>query len=143
MRLKRFLEMRGADAGSFAALCGAAGVLDRAALRQPALDAAVALTRDWSEDERQGLRDAVPRLGLNTPFRGRTLRDIGREVVDLAQGVSSGAPGSTAAARMRPRRSRHWSRSVEQGRSSADRLLADFAGPWRGDIDRVFDTQAF
>ena len=143
VRLKRFLEMRGADAGSFAALWALPALWTGLLYDSQALDAAVALTRDWSEDERQGLRDAVPRLGLNTPFRGRTLRDIGREVVDLAQGglkrrARLDRSGEDEAKALAP-----LIEIVEQGRSSADRLLADFAGPWRGDIDRVFDTQAF
>ena len=143
VRLKRFLEMRGADAGSFAALWALPALWTGLLYDSRALDGAVALTRDWSEDERQGLRDAVPRLGLNTPFRGRTLRDIGREVVDLAQGglkrrARLDRSGEDEAKALAP-----LIEILEQGRSSADRLLADFAGPWRGDIDRVFDTQAF
>jgi len=143
VRLKRFLEMRGADAGSFAALWALPALWTGLLYDSQALDAAVALTRDWSEDERQGLRDAVPRLGLNMLFRGRTLRDIGREVVDLAQGglkrrARLDRSGEDEAKALAP-----LVEIVEQGRSSADRLLADFAGPWRGDIDRVFDTQAF
>jgi glutamate--cysteine ligase len=143
VRLKRFLEMRGADAGSFAALWALPALWTGLLYDSRALDGAVALTRDWSEDERQGLRDAVPRLGLNTPFRGRTLRDIGREVVDLAQGglkrrARLDRSGEDEAKALAP-----LVEIVEQGRSSADRLLADFAGPWRGDIDRVFDTEAF
>ena len=143
VRLKRFLEMRGADAGSFAALWALPALWTGLLYDSQALDAAVALTRDWSEDERQGLRDAVPRLGLNTLFRGRTLRDIGREVVDLAQGglkrrARLDRSGEDEAKALAP-----LVEIVEQGRSSADRLLADFAGPWRGDIDRVFDTEAF
>ena len=135
--------MRGADAGSFAALWALPALWTGLLYDSQALDGAVALTRDWSEDERQGLRDAVPRLGLNTPFRGRTLRDIGREVVDLAQGglkrrARLDRSGEDEAKALAP-----LIEILEQGRSSADRLLADFAGPWRGDIDRVFDTQAF
>jgi len=143
VRLKRFLEMRGADAGSFAALWALPALWTGLLYDSRALDGAVALTRDWSEDERQGLRDAVPRLGLNTPFRGRTLRDVGREVVDLAQGglkrrARLDRSGEDEAKALAP-----LVEIIEQGRSSADRLLADFAGAWRGDIDRVFDTEAF
>ena len=143
VRLKRFLEMRGADAGSFAALWALPALWTGLLYDRQALDAAVALTRDWSEDERQGLRDAVPRLGLNTPFRGRTLKDVGREVVELAHGglkrrARLDRNGEDEAKALAP-----LVEIVEQGRSSADRLLADFAGPWRGDIDRVFDTEAF
>ena len=143
VRLKRFLEMRGADAGSFAQICALPALWTGLLYDSQALDGALALTRDWTAQERQGLRDQVPRLGLKTPFRGGTLRDVGREMVGLALG------GLQRRARL-DRNGEDESKAlqplivtVEEGRSPADRLLAAFSGPWCGDIDRVFDTQAF
>jgi glutamate--cysteine ligase len=143
VRLKRFLEMRGADAGSFAAILALPALWTGLFYDRQALDGAVALTRDWSVAECQALRDAVPRLGLKTPFRGGTLREVAREVLRLALG----------GLQRRAKRNRNGDDErktleplmliTEEGRSAADRLLADFAGPWRGDIDRVFDTKAF
>ena len=108
-----------------------------------ALAGASALTSDWTEAERQGLRGAVPRLGLNTPFRGGTLRDIGRDMVGIALGGlqrrarldQSGEDEGKALAPL--------IETIEEGRSPADRLLALYHGPWQGDIDKVFDTQRF
>ena len=143
VRLKRFLEMRGADAGSFAQICALPALWTGLLYDSQALDGALALTRDWTAQERQGLRDQVPRLGLKTPFRGGTLRDVGREMVGLALG------GLQRRARL-DRNGEDESKAlqplivtVEEGRSPTDRLLAAFSGPWRGDIDRVFHTQAF
>lgn len=142
VRLKRFLEMRGADAGSFAALWALPALWTGLLYDQQALDGASALIAGWTEAERQALRDAVPRLGLKTPFRGGTLRDVGRDMVGLALGGlqrrarldRNGADERNALQLL--------VQVVEEGRSPADRLLADFAGPWHGDIDKVFDTQA-
>src|SRR5262249_20849761 len=84
VRLKDYLEMRGADAGSFRALSALPAFWTGLLYDQKALDDAVALIADWTEDERQTLRDQVPRLGLATPFRGLTLRNVARDVVNLA-----------------------------------------------------------
>jgi glutamate--cysteine ligase len=143
VRLKRFLEMRGADAGSFAQICALPALWTGLLYDSQALDGALALTRDWTAQERQGLRDQVPRLGLKTPFRGGTLRDVGREMVGLALGglqrrARLDRNGEDESKALQP-----LIETVEEGRSPADRLLAAFSGPWCGDIDRVFDTQAF
>jgi len=143
VRLKRFLEMRGADAGSFAQLCALPALWTGLLYDQSALDQASALIAGWTKVELQGLRDAVPRLGLATPFRGRTLREVGRDVVNLALlGLErrgrlhrTGEDERIALAPL--------IETVEEGRTPADCLLADYQGPWRGNIDRLFDTNAF
>jgi glutamate--cysteine ligase len=101
------------------------------------------MTADWSVDEIEALRDAVPRLGLATPFRRRTLREVGRDMLELAHG------GLKRRARL-DRKGEDETKAlaplvatVEEGRSPADRLLADYRGEWRGDIDKVFESAAF
>ncbi|MGC1712725.1 MAG: glutamate--cysteine ligase, partial [Methyloceanibacter sp.] len=86
VRLKRFLEMRGADAGSFRELGALPALWTGLLYDSGALDEAYALIADWSQQERQALRDAVPQLGLATPFRGRKLIDVAREVVTISLG---------------------------------------------------------
>ncbi|MGH9806995.1 MAG: glutamate--cysteine ligase, partial [Terriglobia bacterium] len=108
-----------------------------------ALDQACALIADWTAAERQALRDSVPRLGLATPFRRSTLLDIAREVVTIALGglrrrARVGRNGEDERKALEP-----LLETLEAGRSPADRLLADYRGAWRGNIDRLFDTQAF
>jgi glutamate--cysteine ligase len=143
VRLKRFLEMRGADAGSFAQIVSLPALWAGLLYDQRALDSAVAMTGDWSVEEMQALRDGVPRLGLATPFRGRTLREVGRDMLELAHG------GLKRRARL-DRKGEDETKAlaplvatVEEGRSPADRLLADYRGEWRGDIDKVFESAAF
>ncbi len=142
VRLKRFIEMRGADAGQFRELMALPGLWAGLLYDRSALDGAATLIADWTAEERQAMRDAVPRLGLATPFRGRTLRDVAREVVTLAQ------EGLTRRARLNDNgedetRSlkRLWE-ILDDGKSPADRLLDAYNGPWNGDIDRLFETQA-
>ena len=143
VRLKHFLEMRGADAGGLAQVWALPALWTGLLYDKEALAGASALTSDWTEAERQGLRSAVPRLGLNTPFRGGTLQDIGRDMVGIALGGlqrrarldRSGEDEGKALAPL--------IETLEEGRSPADRLLALYRGPWQGDIDKVFDTRAF
>jgi len=143
VRLKRFLEMRGADAGSFRELNALPALWTGLLYDSGALDQAYALIADWSDEERQALRDAVPRLGLATPFRGRKLLDVAREAVTIALGGLRRRARRDLGGEDERKALEPLLEIVEAGRSPADRLLADFAGPWQGDIDKVFEQRAF
>ena len=142
VRLKRVLEMRGADAGSFAQIAALPALWTGLLYDHAALDQASALIGDWTVAEMQALRDAVPRLGLKAPFRGGEVLDIARIMVSLAEA------GIKRRARLNRRGEDERAalaslmETVEQGRSPADLLLAAYRGPWKGDIDKIFDTQA-
>ena len=143
VRLKRFLEMRGADAGSFAQILALPALWAGLLYDQESLGEVSALIRDWTGDEMQALRDAVPRLGLEAPFRGGTVGDVARIVVRLAEwGLRRRArldrKGDDETRALRP-----LIEIVEEGRSPADRLLEAYRGPWHGDIDKLFDQNAF
>jgi glutamate--cysteine ligase len=143
VRLKRFLEMRGADAGNFRQLCALPALWVGLLYDSEGLDQASQIVADWSLAELKALRDSVPRLGLATPFRSRRLVDVAREVVTIALG------GLRRRARLN--RSGEDERqaldplleTLGQGHSPSDRLLADYRGPWKGEIDKVFEAQAF
>jgi glutamate--cysteine ligase len=142
VRLKRFLEMRGADAGSLAQLWALPALWAGLLYDKEALGGALALTKDWTAAERRALREAVPRLGLKAPFRGKTARDVARDMVALADvGLKRRArlnrKGEDESKALAP-----LIESIEEGRTPADRLLAEYNGPWKRDIDRLFDTQA-
>jgi glutamate--cysteine ligase len=142
VRLKRFLEMRGADAGSFAQIWALPALWTGLLYDREALDGALALSLDWTLEERQALRDAVPRLGLRAPFRGGTVQDVARRMLALAEGGlkrrarlnRKGEDERTALAPL--------IETAEEGSSPSDRLLAAYHGPWARNIDRVFDQNA-
>ena len=85
VRMKRFLELRGTDGGPWKRLCALPALWVGLLYDQTALDAAWDLVKDWTTEERNHLRDEAPRLGLETPFRGRTLADVGGEVLKIAR----------------------------------------------------------
>ena len=142
VRLKQFIEMRGADAGQFRELLALPGLWAGLLYDKKSLDDAAALIADWTAEERQAMRDTVPRLGLATPFRDGTLRDVAREVLTLAQaGLKRRARLNDSGEDETRSLKRLWE-IVEDGKSPADRLLEAYHGPWQGDIDCLFDTQA-
>jgi glutamate--cysteine ligase len=143
VRLKKYLEMRGADAGSWRSLCALPAFWVGLLYDGAALDAAWDLVKDWTQEERAALRAGVPRQGLRTPFRGGTLRDVARRAVDISHaGLAARAIadhcGEDETHFLDPLR-----RAVDSGKSPADELLERFHGAWRGDINRIFCERAY
>lgn len=85
VRLKRFLEMRGADGGPWRRICALPAFWVGLLYNQEALDAADALTADWSFDEVIALRNAVPAKGLAAEIAGKPLLGIARQVLDISR----------------------------------------------------------
>jgi glutamate--cysteine ligase len=143
VRLKRFLEMRGADGGPWRVICGLPALWVGLLYDPASLDAAAALVNDWTAEEREKLRADVPRLGLRAPFRRGTVLDVAREVVALA------SSGLAARARLNwdgvdeSRYLRPLEQIVATGRSLADEKLRRFEEEWHGDIDHLYREEAF
>lgn len=144
VRLKSFLEMRGADGGPWGRICALPAFWVGLLYDQNALDAAWDLVKDWTMEERQALRDSVPKLALDAPIPGgRTLHDIAGSVLDIAaSGLAArgrlNASGDNEVGFLDPLREIVSTRTVP-----AQRLLNLYNGPWNGDIDRVYEDMAF
>jgi glutamate--cysteine ligase len=138
VRLKRYLEMRGADGGPWRRICALPAFWVGLLYDSSALDAAESLVRDWTLEEVQTLRDEVPRLALNAEIRGRKLRDIGREVLAMSR--------SGLAARGRKNRAGYDETGflaplhevVARGTTSAEEMLNAFHTRWAGSVEPVF-----
>ncbi|MDX2289448.1 MAG: glutamate--cysteine ligase [Hyphomicrobiaceae bacterium] len=142
VRLKRFLEMRGADSGRAEMISALPAFWVGLLYDTAALDEATALIADWTEQERQDLRDRVPRLALATPFRGGTLADVARHVVAIAQrGLAArgvlNARGEDERVYLEP-----VVEIADSGRTVADHLIEAFNGPWGGRVEPVFAATA-
>lgn len=137
VRLKRFLEMRGADAGPPEMLTALSAFWVGLLYDPSALDAAWDLVKGWSAAERQGLRDAVPKAGLDAEIAGRSLRDIAREAVALSRA------GLAARAR-KDARGRNETRfldpldAVLANGTFASRWTQAYRGPWNESIAPLF-----
>ncbi len=140
VRLKSFLEMRGADGGPWSRICALPAFWVGLLYDQGALDAAWDLVKHWTMEERETLRNTVPKLALGTPVPGGgTLRDLGKEVLGIARA------GLTARAQLNNSGDNETGfletldEIVASGKVPAQRLLDRYNGEWGGDITRVYE----
>ncbi|MGH6874334.1 MAG: glutamate--cysteine ligase [Aestuariivirgaceae bacterium] len=143
VRLKNYLEMRGADSGPWRRLCALPAIWTGVLYDSAALDAAWDLVKVWTAEERQALRDAVPREALLAKVRGRSVRDIAREILSYARAGLQRRGRKGCKGRDESSFLDVLEEIVESGRTPADDLLALYHGPWKGDIDRVFRDFAY
>jgi len=140
VRLKSFLEMRGADGGPWNRICALPALWVGLLYDNTALDAAWDLVKGWDMQGREALRNAVPKLALDAPLPGGgTLKDIAGEVLAIARS------GLTARARLNSAGDNETGylnpldEIVASGKVPAQRLLDKYNGEWRGDITRAYD----
>ncbi|MBI1260651.1 MAG: glutamate--cysteine ligase [Rhizobiales bacterium] len=142
-RLKHYMEMRGADGGPWARICALPAFWVGLLYSQSSLDAAWDLVKDWTAQERQKLRDDVPRLALHAPFRGGKLLDVAREIVALSHAGLKERAEQDGVGADETIFLRSVMETVETGRSPAEEMLALYHGRWNGSIDPVFKEFAF
>ena len=140
VRLKSFLEMRGADGGPWNRICALPAFWVGLLYDQTALDAAWDLVKGWDMAGREELRSAVPKLGLDAPLPGGgILRDIAGEVLNISRaGLTARARlntmGDNETGFLAPR-----DEIVRTGKVPAQVLLDQYHGEWGGDISRVYE----
>lgn len=143
VRLKRFIETRGADSGNPAMLLAQPALWTGLFYDDAALAAAHALVRDISYEQLIGLREAVPRSGLDIAFGKGTLRDLAREVVAIAaEGLRArgrlNAAGEDERMYLAPLQE-----IADGGPTQAEYWLGRYHGAWHGDVTRIFGEAAF
>jgi glutamate--cysteine ligase len=143
VRLKKFLEMRGADGGPWARLCALPALWAGLLYRQSSLDAAWDIAREWSMEERLKLREDVPRLGLKAEVHGRSVQEIALELIELAsQGLAErgrlNAAGDNETGFLQP-----LLHVAESGETPAERKLKLYYGEWGNSVDPVFTTCSY
>jgi glutamate--cysteine ligase len=136
VRLKRFLEMRGADAGTPAMMVAQSAFWIGLLYDDAALAAALSLCRTHATADLVGLRAAVPRLGLAAPLGSGTLRDLARDAVTIAHdGLRARGLGEETL--LAPLQA-----IVAGGPTQAEAWLALYHGAWHGDVTRIFEAAA-
>ena len=143
VRLKQYLEMRGADSGSWSRLCALPALWTGIFYDSAALAAAWDLCKGWKIEDHERLRADVARLGLKAEIAGRTAQDVAKDMVAIArQGLK--------------RRNRMSGGLVDEsgylaeleeiaatGLTPADRLLDLYNGPWAGDASKAYEAFAY
>ncbi|MFO1088475.1 MAG: glutamate--cysteine ligase [Hyphomicrobiales bacterium] len=142
VRLKRYLEMRGADAGPLAHLEALPALWTGLLYDAQALDEAAEVTRGWSEDDRQTLRRSVPKLALDAPLGKRTVRPVAMEILEIARnGLARRGKlddqGNDESQYLAP-----LEEIAVTGRTYAQALLDRYATTWGGDIRRIYADAA-
>jgi glutamate--cysteine ligase len=144
VRLKSFLEMRGADGGRWSRICALPALWVGLLYDDQALDEAWALVAHWSIEERERLRHEVPKLALDsrTPD-GRSMRDFAGEVLEIASaGLSRrsflNSAGDNECGFLDPLRD-----VVATGMTPADRLLAKYRNEWDGQVSHIYEEFSF
>ena len=143
VRLKRFLEMRGADGGPWRRICALPAFWVGLLYDAVALDEAEAMTASWSYDEVAVMRDAVPAQGISTPFRNTTLREVARDVLAVAR--------NGLKRRAKLNRDGYDETSflntldevVARGTTSAQEMVNAYHTRWGGSIEPVFLEYAY
>jgi len=143
VRLKRFLEMRGADGGRWPRICALSAFWVGLLYDQTALDAAWDLVKSWTAAERDELRAVVPREGLQARFRDTTVQELARIALRIShlglknrQEINIKSQDETIY--LAP-----LERLAASGRTVADDLIERYHGRWRGNIDHIFEEFAF
>ena len=137
VRLKTFLEMRGADAGPVPFLLALPALFAGLLYDATAINAAWDIAKSWSRETRAALRADAPRLGLEARVAGRSLRDIAREVLDIAS-AGLAARGRRDAGGRDEGAYLAILREVVDGETLAERLIAAFKGRWNRQVDPAF-----
>jgi glutamate--cysteine ligase len=143
VRLKRYLEMRGADGGPWRRLPALPAFWVGILYDDACLEVAWDLVKDWSADERQTLRDDVPRLGFKAEIRGRPMLDLAKECLTLAHAGLKRRNHLDNDGRDETRYLAVLGDLVTRGATPAEELLAQYHGAWRGSVEPVFVEDAY
>jgi glutamate--cysteine ligase len=143
VRLKRYLEMRGSDAGQWLRLPALPAFWVGLLYDDACLDAAWDIVKSWTAEERQRLRDEVPRLGFRATICGRDLLSIARETLALARAglvrrKKFDPYGADETRYLQPLED-----LADRGETPAEELLRKFHGEWGRSVDPVFREYAY
>ncbi|MFN3147697.1 MAG: glutamate--cysteine ligase [Paracoccaceae bacterium] len=144
-RVKKFIEMRGADGGPWRRLCALPALWVGLTYDQGALDAAWDLVKDWDAETREAWRVQASVHGLQAEVGGRTMQALAAEVLDIArEGLKARARPGLGGMVSDERHFLHaLEDSVESGRTPADELLEHYHGDWNGDLSRIYSEYAY
>lgn len=143
VRLKQYLEMRGADGGPWSRICALPALWAGILYDAPSLSAAWDLCKDWEIEDHERLRRDVTRLGLKAEVAGRSVRDVAVDMVSIAkQGLKNRARFSGGMVDERGYIS-ELEDIADSGVTSAERLLDLYHGEWKGDLSRLYRDFAY
>ncbi|KIT17099.1 glutamate--cysteine ligase [Jannaschia aquimarina] len=150
-RIKKFMEMRGADGGPWRRLCALPALWVGLLYDDATLEAAWRLAQDWrltapdDQERRDAWRVAASESGLRAEVEGRVMHDLARDVVAIARDGLR-ARGKAGAGGLVPDETHFLNalhETIESGLTPADELLALYEGEWAGDLTRIYAERAY
>ena len=143
VRLKQYLEMRGADAGPWTRLCALPALWAGVLYDPPSQAAAWDLCKDWTAEERAKLRGDVTRLGLNATIGGRSVQDVAKDMLAIAHQGMKSRNRLSAGMVDETNYLGELEDIADSGVTAAERLLELYHGPWEGNVGEVFEAFAY
>ncbi|PJK00052.1 glutamate--cysteine ligase [Lysobacteraceae bacterium NML75-0749] len=143
VRLKKYLEMRGADSGPWGRICALPAFWVGLLYDDAALDAAWDLVKDFTLGERNALRDGVPAQALGLPFRGGKVQDLAIEALKISAAGLQRRAMHNASGQDESAFLSTLIEMAEAGQTAAERKLALYHGEWGGEVDPVFRQFAY
>ena len=138
VRLKQYLEMRGADAGPWPWICSLSALWKGLLYDRQALDKAREMTASWTHAEVVGLRNAVPRTAFATAFRDTGVLQLCRQMLEISHAGLERINMVNNAGESEARFLAPLEHTVESGRTQAEHWLAAYHDEWNRNIDRIF-----
>ena len=144
-RVKKFIEMRGADGGPWRRLCALPAFWVGLTYDQSALDAAWDLVKDWDAETRDALRVAASVDGLQAEVNEIKMHDLAREALKISDAglVARARPGAGGLVPDETHFLNALKESVETGKTLADELIDHYHGDWNGDISRIYEEYSY
>ncbi len=144
-RVKKFIEMRGADGGPWRRLCALPAFWVGLTYDQSALDAAWDMAKGWDAETREALRVASSVDGLHAQVGGLKMHDLAREAVEIAElGLKNRArPGAGGLVPDETHFLNALKESIASGEAPADELLRHYHGDWGGDLSRIYEAYKY
>jgi glutamate--cysteine ligase len=143
VRLKRYLEMRGADVGPTEHITALSAFWVGLLYDDVALDGAWELVKSWSAEDRERLRADVPKRALTAQVAGRSVRDVARDALELSRAGLKARGFRDEAGRDETHHLAPVEEIVASGRTRAERLLDLYHGPWGGSVLPAFKDFVF
>jgi glutamate--cysteine ligase len=143
VRLKQYLEMRGADSGPWSRLCALPALWTGIFYDSAALAAAWDLCKDWKIEDHERLRADVARLGLKAEIAGRTVQDVAKDTLAISRGGLKRRNRLSAGMVDETNYLSELDEIAASGITPAERLLELYHGPWAGDASKVFESFAY
>lgn len=143
VRLKSYLEMRGADSGPWSRLCALPALFVGMLYDEASLKACLDIIKDWDYEDIEGLRRTVPMLGLDAKIAGRRAQDIAKEVLEISRAGLNARAQLNAAGDNETGFLSELDEIATSGKTTAQKLIEKFKNEWGRDINRVYEECAY